>query len=139
MPKIRNTSSLVINDIQKELLWKTTAIRTYVNNRELYIVDLKKYSSFGSADLTLEINFDYENTTTTPILDIDGVEYNVRTSSTSDCPIGILKGYKTLQLSGSDAYVKDCTFGTTAGTSLEGNRFEQLLGASLGGYPRHRN
>jgi hypothetical protein len=137
MPKIRKTSSKLVNDLQQELLWKCSATRTYSNNIEVYTVELENYSSFGKHTATLEVNFTEANTTSSASLVVDGVSYILKTDmsgSLEPCPVGVLSGFRTVQLKGSTAYVKDClALGTVEKTALEGHRMNHILGSQAVG------
>ena len=130
----------IMNDLQKGLVHTLNATRTSGTNKDIYEVILSGIEEFGIFDgLKLLIRIDGENQYDDVFLKLGGVEYpiyRVKENSTRKLDKGVLKEKKEylLNYSNNSFILSDSTlYGTTAGTSLEGNRLAEILGIEFGG------
>lgn len=130
----------IMNDLQKGLVHTLNATRTSGTNKDIYEVMLVGIEEFGVFDgLKLLIRIDRENQYDDVFLKLGGVEYpiyRVKENSARKLDKGVLKDKKEylLNYSNNSFVLSDSTlYGTTAGTSLEGNRLAEILGIEFGG------
>ena len=130
----------IMNDLQKGLVHTLNATRTSGTNKDIYEVMLVGIEEFGVFDgLKLLIRIDRENQYDDVFLKLGGVEYpiyRVKENSARKLDKGVLKDKKEylLNYSNNSFVLSDSTlYGTTLGTSLEGNRLAEILGIEFGG------
>ena len=130
----------IMNDLQKGLVHTLNATRTSGTNKDIYEVMLVGIEEFGVFDgLKLLIRIDIENQYDDVFLKLGGVEYpiyRVKENSARKLDKGVLKDKKEylLNYSNNSFVLSDSTlYGTTVGTSLEGNRLAEILGIEFGG------
>ena len=130
----------IMNDLQKGLVHTLNATRTSGTNKDIYEVMLVGIEEFGVFDgLKLLIRIDKENQYDDVFLKLGGVEYpiyRVKENSAKKLDKGVLKDKKEylLNYSNNSFVLSDSTlYGTTLGTSLEGNRLAEILGIEFGG------
>lgn len=130
----------IMNDLQKGLVHTLNATRTSGTNKDIYEVMLVGIEEFGVFDgLKLLIRIDRENQYDDVFLKLGGTEYpiyRVKENSARKLDKGVLKDKKEylLNYSNNSFVLSDSTlYGTTAGTSLEGNRLAEILGIEFGG------
>ena len=130
----------IMNDLQKGLVHTLDTTRTAGTNKDIYEVILSGIEEFGVFDgLKLLIRIDGENQYDDVFLKLGGVEYpiyRVKENSVRKLDKGVLKDKKEylLNYSNNSFVLSDSTlYGTTAGTSLEGNRLAEILGIEFGG------
>lgn len=130
----------IMNDLQKGLVHTLNATRTSGTNKDIYEVMLVGIEEFGVFDgLKLLIRIDRENQYDDVFLKLGGVEYpiyRVKENSARKLDKGVLKDKKEylLNYSNNSFVLSDSTlYGTTAGTTLEGNRLAEILGIEFGG------
>ena len=130
----------IMNDLQKGLVHTLNATRTSGTNKDIYEVMLVGIEEFGVFDgLKLLIRIDRENQYDDVFLKLGGVEYpiyRVKENSARKLDKGVLKDKKEylLNYSNNSFVLSDSTlYGTTVGTSLEGNRLAEILGIEFGG------
>lgn len=130
----------IMNDLQKGLIHTLNATRTPGTNKDIYEVMLVGIEEFGVFDgLKLLIRIDRENQYDDVFLKLGGVEYpiyRVKENSARKLDKGVLKDKKEylLNYSNNSFVLSDGTlYGTTVGTSLEGNRLAEILGIEFGG------
>ena len=130
----------IMNDLQKGLVHTLNATRTSGTNKDIYEVMLVGIEEFGVFDgLKLLIRIDRENQYDDVFLKLGGVEYpiyRVKENSARKLDKGVLKDKKEylLNYSNNSFVLSDSTlYGTTAGTTLEGNRLAEILGLEFGG------
>ena len=130
----------IMNDLQKGLVHTLNATRTSGTNKDIYEVMLVGIEEFGVFDgLKLLIRIDRENQYDDVFLKLGGTEYpiyRVKENSARKLDKGVLKDKKEylLNYSNNSFVLSDSTlYGTTLGTSLEGNRLAEILGIEFGG------
>ena len=130
----------IMNDLQKGLVHTLNATKTTGTNKDIYEVVLSGIEEFGVFDgLKLLIRIDRENQYDDVFLKLGGAEYpiyRVKENSARKLDKGVLKDKKEylLNYSNNSFVLSDSTlYGTTAGTSLEGNRLAEILGIEYGG------
>lgn len=130
----------IMNDLQKGLVHTLNTTRTSGTNKDIYEVMLVGIEEFGVFDgLKLLIRIDRENQYDDVFLKLGGAEYpiyRVKENSTRKLDKGVLKDKKEylLNYSNNSFVLSDSTlYGTTAGTTLEGNRLAEILGIEFGG------
>nr|DAN39365.1 MAG TPA: receptor binding protein [Caudoviricetes sp.] len=130
----------IMNDLQKGLVHTLNATKTTGTNKDIYEVVLSGIEEFGVFDgLKLLIRIDRENQYDDVFLKLGGAEYSiyrVKENSARKLDKGVLKDKKEylLNYSNNSFVLSDSTlYGTTAGTSLEGNRLAEILGIEYGG------
>ena len=130
----------IMNDLQKGLVHTLNATRTSGTNKDIYEVMLVGIEEFGVFDgLKLLIRIDRENQYDDVFLKLGGTEYpiyRVKENSARKLDKGVLKEKKEylLNYSNNSFVLSDSTlYGTTLGTSLEGNRLAEILGIEFGG------
>ena len=130
----------IMNDLQKGLVHTLDTTRTAGTNKDIYEVILSGIEEFGVFDgLKLLIRIDGENQYDDVFLKLGGVEYpiyRVKENSVRKLDKGALKDKKEylLNYSNNSFVLSDSTlYGTTVGTTLEGNRLGEILGIEFGG------
>ena len=109
-------------------------------NIDYYVCNLDGLTEFGlNNDLKLRINVDSNNTNTTTKLRLNNIDYTLLkeyNGTLKQIEVEDFKPNKSYELvfNGSQFIVINITeYGTTKGTTLEGNRLAEILGIEFGG------
>jgi hypothetical protein len=130
----------IYNGLQLGNVHTLQAIKSTNLNIDYYICNLDGLTEFGlNNDLKLRITVDNANTNTTTKLRLNNVDYTLlkeHNGTLKQIEAGDFKPNKSYELvfNGSQFIVTNITeYGTTAGTSLEGNRLAEIIGLEFGG------
>ena len=83
------------NEIQKNNLINTNAIKSFISGGELYTTDLEGYDDFGAFDINLLVNFSETNTGSNLVLKIGAIDYPMKfllKGSLVDLPLRSIEG-----------------------------------------------
>ena len=130
----------IYNGLQLGNVHTLQAIKSTNLNIDYYICNLDGLTEFGlNNDLKLRITVDNANTNTTTKLRLNNVDYTLLKEHNGTLKQIEAKDFKPnksyeLVFNGSRFIVTNITeYGTTAGTSLEGNRLAEIIGLEFGG------
>ena len=130
----------IYNGLQLGSIHTLQANKTTNLNIDYYVCNLDGLTEFGlNNDLKLRVNVDSENTNTTTKLRLNNVDYTLlkeHNGTLKQIETGDFKPNKSYELvfNGSQFIVTNITeYGTTKGTSLEGNRLAEIIGLGFGG------
>ena len=130
----------IYNGLQLGSIHTLQANKTTNLNIDYYVCNLDGLTEFGlNNDLKLRVNVDSENTNTTTKLRLNNVDYTLlkeHNGTLKQIEAGDFKPNKSYELvfNGSQFIVTNITeYGTTKGTSLEGNRLAEIIGMEFGG------
>ena len=130
----------IYNGLQLGNVHTLQAIKSTNLNIDYYICNLDGLTEFGlNNDLKLRITVDNANTNTTTKLRLNNVDYTLlkeHNGTLKQIEAEDFKPNKSYELvfNGSQFIVTNITeYGTTAGTSLEGNRLAEIIGMEFGG------
>jgi len=130
----------IYNGLQLGNVHTLQAIKSTNLNIDYYICNLDGLTEFGlNNDLKLRITVDNANTNTTTKLRLNNVDYTLlkeHNGTLKQIEAEDFKPNKNYELvfNGSQFIVTNITeYGTTAGTSLEGNRLAEIIGLEFGG------
>ena len=130
----------IYNGLQLGNVHTLQAIKSTNLNIDYYICNLDGLTEFGlNNDLKLRITVDNANTNTTTRSRLNNVDYTLLKEHNGTLKQIEAKDFKPnksyeLVFNGSQFIVTNITeYGTTAGTSLEGNRLAEIIGLEFGG------
>ena len=130
----------IYNGLQLGNVHTLQANKTTNLNIDYYVCNLDGLTEFGvNNDLKLRINVDVKNTNATTKLRLNNIDYTLLKEYNGTLKQIEAEDFKTnktyeLVFNGTQFIVTNITeYGTTLGTSLEGNRLAEILGIEFGG------
>nr|DAQ42445.1 MAG TPA: receptor binding protein [Caudoviricetes sp.] len=130
----------IYNGLQLGSVHTLQANKTTNLNIDYYVCNLDGLTEFGlNNDLKLRVNVDAKNTNATTKLRLNNIDYTLLKEYNGTLKQIEAEDFKTnktyeLVFNGTQFIVTNITeYGTTLGTSLEGNRLAEILGIEFGG------